>query len=191
MIFSKPFYHVFKVKDHHLNKERILSEVSQSKVSYQNTEIADRYSYISNTDWDTNIDFNWFTKAFSSSDQLRYKLFVAKKFKRDSAQVNSSWFNQYYANSGCEHVFHDHVSTGPYGSEKTSTGCDLTNIYYVELSDRSLRTVLKHPTTGKEIISNVREGDIITFRSDILHKSPPNYTNTRKTVIAFNLEFLE
>ncbi len=78
MIFSKPFYHIFKVKDHHLNKERILSEVSQKKQSYRNTEITDRYSYISNTDWDTNIDFSWFAKALSPDDLLRYKLFVAK-----------------------------------------------------------------------------------------------------------------
>jgi len=184
MIFSKPFYHIFKVKDHHLNKERILSEVSKKNRHLRNTEITDRHSYISNSDWDTFKDFSWFIKALSTNDQLRYKLFVAKKFGRSSAQVNSTWFNQYYANSGCEHVFHDHVSTD------VTYICDLTNIYYVELSDRSLRTVLKHPTTGKEIIPNVREGDIITFRSDIFHKSPPNYTNTRKTIIAFNLEFI-
>ena len=139
MIFSKPFYHVLKVKDHHLNKERILSEVSKKKHSYRHAEITDRYSYISNTDWDMNIDFSWFTKALSPDDQLRYKSFVAKKFGRNSAKVNGSWFNQYYANSGCEHVFHDHVSISPYGSEKV-TDCDLTNIYYVELSDCLLYT---------------------------------------------------
>ena len=183
MIFSKPFYHVLKVKDHHLNKERILSEVSQSEVSYQNTEIADRFSYISNTDWSDQQDgvvFDWYTYSLSERDRESYVKLIHKKFGKSISSITTIWFNQYYANSGCEHAFHDHVSTS----------CDLTNIYYVELSDRSLRTVLKHPTTGKEIISNVREGDIITFRSDILHKSPPNYTNTRKTAIAFNLKFI-
>ena len=183
MIFPKPFYHVLKVKDHHLNKERILSEVSKKNQSYRNTDITDRFSYISNTDWSNQQDgvvFDWYTYSFSERDRESYVKLIHKKFGKNISSITTIWFNQYYANSGCEHAFHDHVSTS----------CDLTNIYYVELPDRSLRTVLKHPTTGKEIIPNVREGDIITFRSDILHKSPPNYTNTRKTVIAFNLKFI-
>ena len=66
---------------------------------------------------------------------------------------------------------------------------DFTNIYYVELDDKSLTTILKDPETDEEIIPDVKEGQILTFGADILHKSPRNFTNTRKTVISFNVEF--
>ena len=65
----------------------------------------------------------------------------------------------------------------------------LASIYYVELPDRSLTTILKDPETGEEIIPDVKEGQILTFASDILHKSPRNLSNTRKTVIPFNIMF--
>ena len=58
--------------------------------------------------------------------------------------INAAWYNQYYANSGAEHAYHGH-----YSEEEPN---DLTNIYFVELKDKSLRTVIKHPKTGKEII---------------------------------------
>ena len=66
---------------------------------------------------------------------------------------------------------------------------DLANIYYIELKDKSLRTVLKNPKTGKEIIPRVKEGQILTFDANMYHKSPRNFSSTRKTVISFNIEF--
>ena len=66
---------------------------------------------------------------------------------------------------------------------------NLASIYYVELPDESLITILKDPDTGEEIIPDVKEGQILTFASDILHKSPRNLTNNRKTVIPFNIMF--
>ena len=66
---------------------------------------------------------------------------------------------------------------------------NLASIYYVELPDESLITILKDPETGKEVIPDVKEGQILTFGADILHKSPRNLTNTRKTVIPYNIMF--
>ena len=66
---------------------------------------------------------------------------------------------------------------------------DFTNIYYVELDDKSLTTILKDPETDEEIIPDVKEGQILSFATDILHKSPRNFTESRKTVISFNLVF--
>ena len=66
---------------------------------------------------------------------------------------------------------------------------NLASIYYVELPDESLITILKDPETGKEIIPDVKEGQILTFGADILHRSPRNFTDSRKTVISFNVEF--
>ena len=66
---------------------------------------------------------------------------------------------------------------------------DFTNIYYVELDDKSLTTILKDPETDEEIIPDVKEGQILSFATDILHKSPRNFTESRKTVISFNVLF--
>ena len=49
--------------------------------------------------------------------------------------------------------------------------------------------VLKDPETGEEVIPKVKEGQILTFDANIDHKSPRNFTDTRKTIIAFNIEF--
>ena len=92
-------------------------------------------------------------------------------------QVHRSWYNQYYRNSGSEHPIHNHPCT------------TLTNIYFVELEDKSLRTILQHPTTGKEVVPKVNEGDILLFSSTVKHMSPRNYTSTRKTVVSFNVRF--
>ena len=66
---------------------------------------------------------------------------------------------------------------------------NLASLYYVELPDKSLTTILKDPETGKEIIPDVKEGQILTFASDILHRAPRNFSNNRKTVIPFNIMF--
>ena len=144
----------------------------------------DGISKISNTDWlnqQNGVVFDWYTYSLSERDRESYVKLIHKKFGKSISSITTIWFNQYYANSGCEHAFHDHISTS----------CDLTNIYYVELKDKSLRTILKHPKTGKEIVPRVKEGQILTFDAKIMHKSPPNHTDTRKTVISFNTLFLE
>ena len=67
---------------------------------------------------------------------------------------------------------------------------DLTNIYFVELEDVSLGTILKNPRTDKDMNIKVKEGQILTFPATIMHRSPPNLTDSRKTVISFNTRFL-
>ena len=180
MIFSKPLYYITKVKDHKVNKERILSHISKSNYEYLNTDITDYYSFISNTDYSVRQN-TWFKYALSERDQLAYSKFVYDKFQERDAGITFTWFNQYYKNSGSEHAYHNH-----YCDEQPN---DLTNIYYVQLEDKTLRTILKDPVTSKEIIPKVKEGQILTFDAKIEHRSPCNYTNTRKTVLSFNTKF--
>lgn len=175
MIFSKPFYWVLNIKDHSLKKKEILSLVSQYSRHY--TSQTQKGSFISNTDWDSKLRRHWFALSLSEMDQLNYNKFIQKKFNK-KAHISLSWFNQYYPTSGSEHDFHTHPDT------------KLANVYVVELEDKSLRTILKHPVTGKEIVPRVKEGQILIFDATIEHRSPKNYTSTRKTVIAFNTDFI-
>tara|TARA_B100000287_G_scaffold352271_1_gene341671 strand:+ start:884 stop:1435 length:552 start_codon:yes stop_codon:yes gene_type:complete len=183
MIFSQPFYHIFKVKDHLLKKEEILFRISKHQKSYSSDDIkfeeSGYTSFISNTDWDDDhkgYHHTWFDIAFSERDKLNYKKFIRRVFNKDP-DVHNSWFNQYYESSGSEHHFHFHDD------------CPCANVYYVELEDKSLRTILRHPVTGKEVVPRVNEGDVLVFNGKIWHRSPRNFTNTRKTIVAFNLQF--
>ena len=186
------FYYIRDIKDHHINKEKILSVAYNHAVVYassgytewKNFDIKDRSSIISNTDYklleDTpHLQDRWVKYAFSERDLKEYQEFLYHKFKVKKLFTNISWFNQYYPNSGSEHWWHNHSPE------------DLTNIYFVELKDKSLRTILKHPKTGKEIVPKVKEGQMLTFDGRIQHMSPPNHTSTRKTVISFNIRFLK
>tara|TARA_R100000008_G_C3512561_1_gene129579 strand:- start:145 stop:681 length:537 start_codon:yes stop_codon:yes gene_type:complete len=178
MIFFRPFYWVLNVKDHLINKEKIIGSISSVNTPYHNYDVEDYTSYISSTDWVYKHQTNWFNYALSKRDIENYQKFVYRKFKKTRLHVNSSWFNQYYPDSGSEHYWHHHKPE------------PLTNIYFVELEDKSLRTILRHPVTGKEIIPRVKEGQMLTFDGRIEHMSPPNNTSTRKTVISFNTNFI-
>ena len=181
MNFFKPLYYITKVGDHHTSKEKILSMMSKIEGRYD-----DGISKISNTDWlnqQNGVVFDWYTYSLSERDRESYMNLIHKKFGKSKSSITTIWFNQYDSNSGTEHQMHNHYND--------SHPNDLTNIYYVELKDKSLRTILKHPKTGNEIVPRVKEGQILTFDARIKHKSPPNHTDTRKTVISFNTLFLE
>ena len=177
MIFSKPLYYITKVRDHHKNKEKILWAIST--VNGRNYD--DGISKISNTDWPSQqerVNFDWYNYSLSERDRNSYTRLIYKKFGKDTCSIKSIWYNQYDPHSGTEHTWHSH-------------NLSLASIYYVELKDKSLRTILEHPKTGKEIVPRVNEGEILTFHPGIKHMSPPNYTDTRKTIIAFNVLFLK
>jgi len=182
MIFSKPLYYIRDVKDHLVRKDDILWRTSQSNYKYDSLDNKDHF--ISNTDY-TLERVDWFEYAFTEKDQLAYGKFIHDKFGKDMWGVTLAWFQQYYLTSGSQHGWHNHINPN------NPPPNNLTNIYYVELKDKSLRTVLKHPKTGKEIIPRVKEGQILTFDAKILHKSPPNTTPNRKTVVSFNIRFLK
>ena len=171
------FYKIFDVKDHNLRKEDILFHMRESGRIWPNEDGTTQKSWISNTDWKDgeNKQVEWMERAFSLRDLKRIKRITK------STRCTSAWFNQYNPNTGSTHPWHSHKNENsllPFN--------DLTNIYFVELKDYSLRPILKHPKSGKEIIPRVKEGQILSFSADILHMSPQNYTTTRKSVLSFN-----
>ena len=84
--------------------------------------------------------------------------------------VQNIWYQQY--NSNDEHDWHTH------------TGSHYTNIYFVELPDKDMKTEILDMAN-----IDVKEGDIISFPAFIFHRSKPNKSNKRKTVISFNTSF--
>tara|TARA_A100000172_G_scaffold77651_1_gene62309 strand:+ start:474 stop:1052 length:579 start_codon:yes stop_codon:yes gene_type:complete len=188
-------YQITDVVDHSVMKLDVLDLIDNmaSKELTTTGYHGKHNSIISNTNWDNKTDIKgeiW-PYFLTSNDQINYFNSIVNKFpdrKWNRKTIDVSWFNQYYANSGSEHPWHHHAKSicEPYRKNWCK---DFTNIYYVELDDKSLTTILKDPETDEEIIPDVKEGQILTFAADILHKSPRNFTDSRKTVISFNVNF--
>ena len=181
-------YRVFNVKSHSVTRNTLLKEIESSDGYECATDDfnGDYISKISKTNWDKVplVNGRWpyfLVKEVNHS----FVNFLEREYgaKERGWTITKEWFNQYYPNSGSDHPWHHH--SRPNGDWVNGIAC----VYYIELKDKSLRTVLKNPKTGKEIIPRVKEGQILTFDANMYHKSPRNFSSTRKTVISFNIEF--
>jgi len=200
-------YTVVDVIDHSIMKESVLELIDNMpskdvaeylqnlKDDYSNVEQDDYTSHISKTNWQDEIFGEEWAQIWphflSPADQFRVVNSIKNNYPdRDwsTGEVTESWFNQYIAESGSEHPWHHHADSEREPGDKNPS-IHLASIYYVELPDESLITILKDPETGKEVIPNVKEGQILTFATDILHRAPRNFSNFRKTVIPFNIMF--
>ena len=171
------FYHIFNVKDHLKYRERILNRIID--VGSRHLITVPNKIPISRSDWSNQGATAWYSFGLSKRDREKYEKSIRGKYRQQGKPVQvNSWFNQYDERSGSEHPMHDHPNV------------DLTNIYFVELEDVSLGTILKNPRTDKDMNIKVKEGQILTFPATIMHRSPPNLTDSRKTVISFNTRFL-
>ena len=192
------FYKVFDVKSHFKTKNDILKDIedpySGRRLVGRLSSTVDYLSFISKSNWGQSdlisptLKMCW-PYFLTNEDYFSFQDFLKKEYGNMGNEwiVESNWYNQYESNSGSDHPWHNHEYPNSFG-EDILTG-SLTCIYYLEVIDESLMTVLKHPETGEEVIPEVKEGQILTMDANIFHKSPRNFTNTRKTVISFNIIF--
>ena len=199
-------YTVVDVIDHLTMKEFVLDLIDNmpsKDVGVNTINLDDNYtdlecdysSHISKTNWQDEIFGEEWAQIrphfLSPTDQFQVVNSIKNNYPdRDwsSGEVTESWFNQYIAESGSEHPWHHHAESERKAGQKNPC-INLASIYYVELPDESLITILKDPETGEEIIPDVKEGQILTFGADILHRAPRNFTDSRKTAIDFNIMF--
>lgn len=83
------------------------------------------------------------------------------------------WFQQYVA--GDTHPWHRHNYTF------------FTNVYYVELDKNAPPTEIFLPLEKNILVPDVKEGDILSFPSFLLHRSPVSKSKKIKTIISFNV----
>jgi hypothetical protein len=94
-----------------------------------------------------------------------------------NAEMRGAWFQQYV--TGDFHAWHQHP------------GSNFAGIYYLELPEQEVATEFVEPFNTAIIRKfNVSEGDVVLFPAGMLHRSPMNDSKKRKTVIAFNFDFL-
>lgn len=94
-------------------------------------------------------------------------------FYANGIRITNSWFQQY--NNHDQHAWHTHASVL------------WAAIYYVELP-KDTNTIFKDFQTNKEFTLDTKEGDLIIFSASWPHRSPPNTSGQRKTVISFNID---
>lgn len=86
------------------------------------------------------------------------------------------WFQQYKTKD--KHGWHIH------------NNCHWTNVYFVDVPDTNLFTEVRDWHNHQCINYSASEGDILTFPSFLYHRSPENFTNYKKTIISFNINFI-
>lgn len=93
-------------------------------------------------------------------------------------ELSNFWYQQY--TKGGKHGWHVHLN------------CMYTSVYYLEFPEGSPPTEFMH-SISKEIIpiDFVKEGDIITFPSYIVHRAAENTSENRKTILSWhcNVEY--
>lgn len=165
-------YVIGKFKDHLQVKNVLLNHFTDIDLS---VEIPEQKVMISNTDWYQdrwNKEKEWY--QYFKPFLFNYLDSLITELRYDRYTLKEIWFQQYLYNS--EHNWHVH------------DGCNFANVYYLEFSPNSPPTEFKDPITGKEFSIDVQEGDILTFPSSLIHRSPKNSIQDRKTIISWNLD---
>ncbi len=176
--FEVPYY-ICTLSEHHTLKSKLLEllDKTDSKSSVQHFET------ISKSDWYNNQNGNYFKKHFLESESENYYKILDPYIKyiiqnvlpdknKDNFFVSQAWFHQYKKMN--YYFYHDHP------------GVRWAVVYYLELPIDGPKTEFE-TLSGKPFSPNVQEGDILVFPGWIKHRSPPNKSLERKTIIAFNL----
>jgi hypothetical protein len=155
------------VTNHSIIKEKILGAIK----SMGSFSFIDNHQSISNTDWHLSQSVNRpYVEFIIDIFDEHNKKFI-KEFNYTKYSILNFWFQQY--KKGDFHPMHAHGNA--------SYSC----VYYVELSEDNPKTTFVQ--RNKEYTFDVKEGDILTFPSCLLHSSPPNKSDKVKTIISFNL----
>lgn len=159
-------YNKFHFSDHLSIKNELIKKIYMS-------EHKKNFEDISVTDWDIendNFDKEWI-KLFLDNYYKKIK-YIYNKIGFKKIEIENIWFQEYHYESGFD--WHNHV------------GADFANVFFLNFSENNPGTEFK--INDKIIKADVREGDIIIFPANILHRSPPNLSNDKRIIIAFNVK---
>jgi len=176
--FEVPYY-IYKVEDHEDLKSKLIPLLE--KIDGINS--VQSFETISKSDWNTNQDATYFRKNFVLNKEPNYYSLLEHHIdkiihevipdkNKKSFYVGQGWFHQYKKMN--YYFYHWHP------------GSRWALVYYLELPEDGPKTEFENEF-GLPICPDVKEGDILIFPSWIKHRSPPNKSVGRKTIIAFNL----
>jgi hypothetical protein len=165
-------YVISQFSQHCNIKSKLLSLIDSA--DYENLKYDTVETDISKSDWSFSRDItrSWVSEIVNPliTDVKAVYSFMGY----DTVLLKELWFQQYQ--EGSKHGWHVHGST-------------FTNIYYLELPNGTPKTQIVNPFNQQEIIElDVKEGDIVSFPSFIIHRAPKNNSTLRKTIVSFNLD---
>lgn len=154
-----------KVKNHSKLKKDIIEELIKAPGSLLDT--------VQKTDWKTKVKNKPYVNLVMPSIKNHITKLInhlyGKNKKIIQSIINNIWYQIYTEAS--HHGWHTHAFT------------QFANVYFVELPNSKYGTEFLNEKNIK-----VNEGEIITFPSWYLHRSPVIKSNKRKIIIAFNLD---
>jgi hypothetical protein len=162
-------YAVADFQPHNEIKNKLLNLINESPANSMVNDVD--LLNITKVDWDTSIDFSrpWVDYLLGYLNPHIAEVFKEMNFSK--FMLKEIWFQQYVGKAS--HGWHTH-------------GSHFTNVYYLEMDDDAPKTVLVNPFTREEFTPDVREGQTITFPSYVIHKSPDDFFDKRKTIISWN-----
>jgi len=165
---------IHNLKNHSFIKDKLLDIFEKSKKSC----FSDNIDQISHTDFYENIDASKkeYMRIFNANADDFYDKFFNFYCLKEVKIINV-WFQQYKQKD--VHEWHFHAET------------NISLVYYVELSNFEESTEFFDIENKQTFQLKPKEGDIIVFPSYVLHRSPPIVSNTRKTIISCNINFLK
>lgn len=162
---------VFDVPNHTHIKHQMLDAINQMPVS----SIQTNYDKITNTDWDydNHQQRQYWDILLPHLDQLLKQEFVHIDLPQ-GFKISNCWYQQYYNTD--THHWHRHA------------GSTYNCVYYLELPHDAPPTMIRNPISINQTYTpSVQEGQLLIFPSIFAHCSPPNQSQHRKTIIAFNI----
>lgn len=161
--------HRFTFDKHHSLKNELLRLIDNAPY----IKVNDNFDSIGKSDY----FIENLQKEYISFIQPHLKEFMTealRDFNLSGFMMEKMWFQQYYKND--THQWHTHKRT------------NLICVYFAEMSDPSQKTQIKHFKSNELIDYEAYEGDIVMFPAFLYHASPVIDTDTRKTIISFNLD---
>jgi hypothetical protein len=161
-------YIISSLPEHNSIKEPLLEAIKNSAGKQELVKSAGLNCF---SDYDMCSDFNrpW-TKLMTPVFETTAK--AMNELGYDGFTLKDLWYQQYVENK--QHGWHIHSE-------------NFTNVYFLELPEGTPKTQFINPYNQKEIIEfDIKEGDILTCPSFVIHRSPPNRSDKRKTIVAYN-----
>lgn len=160
-------YFTGRMPNHEAIKDNLINAIKKS----QGESYEDENQRIIFTDYSfSNTPRSWIDIFYPNIQPYLFEM--ASFLKCNKYMINQIWFQIY--NKGDYHGWHTHI------------GCNFTNVYFLQLPNKTMKTQLYNNET-----IDLNEGDILTIPSYLLHRSIENSFDEQKIIISFNTNFEE
>jgi len=168
------YYYITHINEHTSVKEKLLSAMDDLPLDDKELGEED----IEKTDWNLHEEYYREYLEIFYDMITPYMQNMGRNLLATRWQILNTWFQRYKKNNS--HAWHVHGM------------CMYANVYFLELPSDELVTELYDVHSNSIIkLEGIKEGDLITFPSYFIHRSPKNTTDSKKTIISFNSNFYD